>query len=147
MLFHNICEGQLRFPEEHWEKISLLARRLICQLLTKDSSARLTAEQVLSDPWISGGSSNTNTPLATPTNLRRQASIKQLEDFASRAMAVNRAVQKSETWGSRDVTSITSSSSSRQPRHHLWDVKINKCFSINELHTLDVDTLAMKAIV
>ena len=144
MLFHNICEGQLIFPEEHWQGISLLARRLICQLLTKDSSARLTAEQVLSDPWISGGSQHPNTPLATPTNLRRQASIKQLEDFASRAMAVNRAVQKSETWGARDLTSTTST---RQPRHHLWDVKINKCFSINELHTLDVDTLAMKAIV
>ena len=146
MLFHNICEGQLIFPEEHWQNISVLARRLICQLLTKDSSARLTADQVLSDPWVSGGTSNTNTPLATPTNLRRQASIKQLEDFASRAMAVNRAVQKSETWGARDVSNTTTTSA-RQPRHHLWDVKINKCFSINELHSLDVDTLAMKAIV
>jgi len=148
MLFQNICEGQVMFPEEHWQNISLLARTLICELLTKDSSKRLTAEQLLEHPWTRGGSGNINTPLATPTNLRRQTSIKQLEDFASRAMAVHRAVQKSETWGSMDVTSPSpSTSSTRQPRQHLWDVRKNKCFSINELHSLDVDTLAMKAIV
>ena len=144
MLFQNICEGQVMFPEDHWQNISMLARTLICELLTKDSSKRLTAEQLLAHPWIRGGSCNTTTPLATPSNLRRQTSIKQLEDFASRAMAVHRAVQKSETWGAMDVT--TTPSTTRQPRH-LWDVRKNKCFSINELHSLDVDALAMKAIV
>merc|ERR1711974_318628 len=64
----------------------------------------------LDHPWILyGGNSNS---LMTPTVLRRQTSIKDLEDFASRAMAVNRAVEdedekvklptrlprKSETW-------------------------------------------------
>merc|ERR1712066_662567 len=44
-------------------------------------------------PWIlHGGNSNS---LMTPTVLRRQTSIKDLEDFASRAMAVNRAVGNS----------------------------------------------------
>merc|ERR1711974_403001 len=80
------------------------------RLLVKDSGARLDANQVLDHPWILyGGNSNS---LMTPTVLRRQTSIKDLEDFASRAMAVNRAVEdedekvklptrlpwKSETW-------------------------------------------------
>merc|ERR1719336_2196996 len=145
MLFQNILEGQLMFPEEHWSDISPLAKTLIRQLLTKDSSHRMTAEQLLAHPWITTGGCNIHTPLTTPSNLRRQTSIKQLEDFASRAMAVHRAVQKSETWGATDVTTTTPSTT-RQPRH-LWDVRKNKCFSINELHSLDVDALAMKAIV
>ena len=33
--------------------------------------------------------------------------FKELEDFASRAMAVNRAVQKSETWGAQKQTSYS----------------------------------------
>ena len=67
-----------------------------------------------------------------------------------------RAVQKSETWGQADPCSppgpasagpLTGSYSS-YTRHHLWDTKRQtKCFSINELHCLEVDTLAMKAIV
>lgn len=145
MLFQNICEGEVMFPEDHWRNISLLARTLICQLLTKESSKRLTAEQVLGHPWIRDGHCNTSTPLATPTNLRRQASIKQLEDFASRAMAVHRAVQKSETWGATD--GAATATNTRQPRHHIWEAKRSKCFSINELHSLDMDALAMKAIV
>ena len=79
------------FPEKHWGNISIEAKDLIEHLLVKDSS-RLDAEQVLDHPWIvNGGSSNT---LQTPTNLKRQFSIKDLEDFASRAMAVNRAVEE-----------------------------------------------------
>ena len=152
MLFQNICEGEVTFPEEHWSNISTMARTLISSLLTKESSLRLTAEELLAQPWIRGGHCNINTPLATPTNLRRQASIKQLEDFASRAMAVHRAVQKSETWGAMDgpptiSTTTTTNSEHRQPRHHVWDGKKNKCFSINELHSLDVEALSMKAIV
>ena len=158
MLFQNICEGQVMFPEQHWKDISSLAKTLICQLLTKDSSKRLTAEELLAHPWISSGGCNINTPLTTPSNLRRQTSIKQLEDFACRAMAVNRAVQKSETWGtgsetqepsltSNTATLTSSSFSYRNNRNHLWDGKKSKCFSINELHSLEIDTLSMKAIV
>jgi len=91
MLFSSIKEGEVMFPEKHWENISIEAKDLIEHLLVKDSS-RLDAEQVLDHPWIvNGGSSNT---LQTPTNLKRQFSIKDLEDFASRAMAVNRAVEE-----------------------------------------------------
>ena len=77
---------QVEFPEQHWAAISSQAKSLICQLLTKDCSARLSAGEMLAHPWIAAG--GPTTALNTPHNLRRQASIKQLEDFASRAMAV-----------------------------------------------------------
>jgi len=91
-LFTNIKEGQVIFPDQHWSTISLEAKDLIQHMLVKDSSSRLDANQVLNHPWIvCGGSSNS---LETPNNLRRQTSLKDLEDFASRAMAVNRAVEE-----------------------------------------------------
>merc|ERR1711936_470753 len=89
-LFSSIREGRLVFPDQHWSAISPQAKDLIQRLLVKDSGARLDANQVLDHPWVLyGGNSNS---LMTPTILRRQTSIKDLEDFASRAMAVNRAV-------------------------------------------------------
>jgi len=89
-LFSSIKEGRLVFPDQHWEVISEEAKDLIQGLLVKDSEARLDANQVLSHPWILDEGNSNN--LMTPTNLRRQTSLKDLEDFASRAMAVNRAV-------------------------------------------------------
>jgi len=92
MLFTSIKEGEVVFPEKHWGKVSTQAKDLIQHLLVRDSSIRLDANQVLDHPWVmDGGSSNT---LQTPTNLKRQFSIQDLEDFASRAMAVNRAVEE-----------------------------------------------------
>jgi len=91
LLFSNIQESEVMFPEQHWGKISTTAQSLIRQLLIKDSSIRLDAGQVLEHSWIvNGGSSNL---LRTPSNLKRQLSISDLEDFASRAMAVNRAIE------------------------------------------------------
>merc|ERR1711962_1477316 len=89
-LFSSIKEGRLVFPEQHWAVISEEAKDLIQGLLVKDSEARLDANQVLSHTWILDEGNSNN--LMTPTNLRRQTSLKDLEDFASRAMAVNRAV-------------------------------------------------------
>jgi len=89
-LFSSIKEGRLVFPDQHWAVISQEAKHLIQGLLVKDSEARLDANQVLSHPWILDEGNSNN--LMTPSNLRRQTSLKDLEDFASRAMAVNRAV-------------------------------------------------------
>merc|ERR1712107_895335 len=111
------------------------------------------------------GNSNS---LMTPTILRRQTSIKDLEDFASRAMAVNRAVEdedekvklpgtrppgKSETWSIKPSSSPSFStlapssellSKRRRSRVNFWD-KMNKFCSIDELD-LESDFF-MKAIV
>merc|ERR1712106_345023 len=89
-LFRNIKEQEVIFPPQHWSSISEDAKDIIHQLLTKDSSKRLDANQLLNHPWIlCEGNSNR---LDTPRNLRKQTSIQGLEDFVSRAMAVNRAI-------------------------------------------------------
>ena len=155
LLFSSIREGHLVFPDQHWSTISSQAKDLILRLLVKDSEARLDANQVLEHPWIlHGGNSNS---LMTPTVLRRQTSIKDLEDFASRAMAVNRAVEdegekmagmsfptrvpgKSETWSINSsppsCSAITINcdmiTKRRKSRVNFWD-KMNKFCSIDEL--------------
>ena len=92
MLFTSIKDGEVAFPVQHWGKVSLQAKDLILHLLVRDASIRLDSDQLLAHPWIvNGGSYNT---LQTPTNLKRQSSIKDLEDFACRAIAVNRAVEE-----------------------------------------------------
>ena len=94
-LFSSIKEGRLVFLDQHWAAISPEAKDLIGQLLVTDSRYRLDASQVLDHPWVHQGGGNNN--LRTPSMLRRQTSIKELEDFASRAMAVNRAVESLES--------------------------------------------------
>jgi len=152
-LFSSIKECEVCFPNQHWSYTSSEAKDLIQRLLVKNSTIRLDATQVLNHPWIvSGGNSNS---LETPNNLRRQASIKDLEDFASRAMAVNRAVEevsyremdcekisrrtpwKSETWSFTSspqfLTPVSElAQKNRKSRVNLWD-KTNKFCSINEI--------------
>jgi len=90
MLFASIKGGEVIFPAQHWDKVSSEAKDLILHLLVTDFSNRFDADQVLTHPWIlSGGSTKA---LQTPTNLKRQRSIKDVEKSANRAIAVNRAV-------------------------------------------------------
>jgi MAP kinase interacting serine/threonine kinase len=147
-LFSSIREGRLVFPDQHWAAISPQAKDLIQRLLVKDSGARLEAGQVLAHPWVlHGGPTNS---LMTPTVLRRQASIKDLEDFASRAMAVNRAVGSAETGHPTQQRATCSFSLSPPPlsscgllarRRRSRDLFMRFC-SIDEV---DMDTY-MKAI-
>jgi MAP kinase interacting serine/threonine kinase len=128
MLFASIKEGEVNFSGDHWSNISPQAKHLIQHLLVRDSSSRLDAEQVLDHPWIVNcGSSNI---LQTPSNLKRQLSINDLEDFASRAMAVNRAVEEDDNAKDAAITiphfqlNIGSMSFDRSPSDH---------FSLNHL--------------
>ena len=92
MLFASIKDGEVVVPVHHWGTVSRQAKDLILHLLVRDSNIRLDAEQVLDHPWIlNGGSTNA---LLTPTNLKLQTSIKDLEDLANRVIAVNRAFKE-----------------------------------------------------
>uniref|UniRef100_A0A1D1YZG5 Serine/threonine-protein kinase PEPKR2 n=1 Tax=Anthurium amnicola TaxID=1678845 RepID=A0A1D1YZG5_9ARAE len=51
-IFEAIKTVQLDFHSRRWESISVLARDLIGQMLTRDVTARLTADEVLRHPWI-----------------------------------------------------------------------------------------------
>ena len=96
ILFSNIRESHVTFPEEQWAGISCEAKDLIRKLLEKDSSRRLTAEEVLSHPWIT--SEGSTLVLHTPRVLNKhQESLRNLEEFANKIMEVNRSMEPAST--------------------------------------------------
>ncbi|PNF36721.1 MAP kinase-interacting serine/threonine-protein kinase 1 [Cryptotermes secundus] len=95
LLFTSIHEGFYDFPEREWADISEEAKDLIRSLLVKEASRRLSAECVLTHPWMSTDSSRSNLTarsLITPYIIRRNNSARELSEFAESAMAVNRVV-------------------------------------------------------
>jgi len=90
LLFHSIQDGRYEFPDSEWSDISCEAKDLISNLLVKDARQRLSADMVLSHPWVKfGGPTHL---LVTPMNIRRNNSARELSAFAESAMAVNRVV-------------------------------------------------------
>ncbi|KAI5609172.1 serine/threonine-protein kinase DCLK2 isoform 1, partial [Silurus asotus] len=51
-LFEQILRGRLEFPAPYWDNISVSAKDLIGKMLQVNVSARYTAEEVLSHPWV-----------------------------------------------------------------------------------------------
>eukprot|EP01018_Ginkgo_biloba_P021899 Gb_04848 [translate_table: standard] len=56
LIFECVKRGTFFFPADPWHSISPSAIHLITQMLCKDADKRLSAEQVLRHPWITGGS-------------------------------------------------------------------------------------------
>jgi MAP kinase interacting serine/threonine kinase len=74
LLFTSIQEGCYDFPDREWADVSEEAKDLIRSLLVKEASRRLSAECVLTHPWMSPNSSGANLtarPLVTPHIIRR----------------------------------------------------------------------------
>lgn len=69
LLFSNIQEGRFDFPERDWAYISSSAKDLISRLLVKCASDRLSADQVLTHPWLR--CANEDAPLTTPSVIKR----------------------------------------------------------------------------
>jgi serine/threonine protein kinase len=58
-LFRKIRKGEFEFHPEYWSTISEDAKNLICNLLTVDSSQRLSAREALNSNWIAVASDDT----------------------------------------------------------------------------------------
>uniref|UniRef100_A0AAQ6A2J0 Serine/threonine-protein kinase DCLK2 n=1 Tax=Amphiprion ocellaris TaxID=80972 RepID=A0AAQ6A2J0_AMPOC len=67
-LFDQILRGKLEFPSPDWDTISLPAKMLISQMLQVNVDARFTAEEVLSHPWVTVRTTDTNRK-TLPTSL------------------------------------------------------------------------------
>jgi len=52
-IFASVKKGEFNFPSPEWDTISTLAKTLIQSLLSKEPSARPTAQQVLQHEWFS----------------------------------------------------------------------------------------------
>lgn len=53
-MFALIKKGEFEFPSPYWDQISDLAKDLVRKILVTDPKKRLTAQQMLEDPWIVG---------------------------------------------------------------------------------------------
>lgn len=53
-LFKKIMDVQYDFDDPSWDEVSEEAKNLIQQLLVKEPGDRLTAQQVLENPWVTG---------------------------------------------------------------------------------------------
>lgn len=72
LLFNSIQEGRYTFPEEEWADISSEAKDLIRQLLVREASHRLSAERVLTHPWLRRADPLAHHPqLQTSINIKR----------------------------------------------------------------------------
>lgn len=101
LLFESIQEGRFSFPESEWSDVSSEAKDLIRGLLVKEAPKRLSADAVLSHPWIklakedcvdSRKMAQRRKALATPGIIRRNQSARELSQFAESAMAVKRVI-------------------------------------------------------
>ncbi|XP_034488316.1 probable serine/threonine-protein kinase MARK-C isoform X2 [Drosophila innubila] len=101
LLFESIQEGRFSFPEAEWHDVSDEAKDLICRLLVKEASKRLSAEAVLNHNWIrmceqeppTNKQARRHKALQTPNNIRRNhQSAREISQFAESAMAVKRVI-------------------------------------------------------
>jgi len=53
-IFVQIKEGKFSFPDPYWTKVSASAKELVSLLLKVDPKERITAEDALKHPWITG---------------------------------------------------------------------------------------------
>mmetsp|Transcript_13942 Transcript_13942/g.21956 ORF Transcript_13942/g.21956 Transcript_13942/m.21956 type:complete len:496 (+) Transcript_13942:1596-3083(+) len=75
-IFDSVRTGRFDFPSPDWDEISDAAKDLICSMLKRDPSKRLSAAQSLQHPWIkekAGPSSQTNNEV--PNHRRKRSSI------------------------------------------------------------------------
>jgi len=63
LLYHAIRKGKFSFPEERWKNVSDSAKDLITKLIVVDAKKRLTVNEALCHPWISGDSEKQSSPL------------------------------------------------------------------------------------
>ncbi|CAH2325503.1 serine threonine- kinase 33 isoform X1 [Pelobates cultripes] len=64
-LFEQIRKGELDFSDDVWHTVSTAAKDVLQRLLKVDPAHRITASELLDDPWITG---ETN-PVQRPTNV------------------------------------------------------------------------------
>ena len=128
LLFSNIKQCNVIFPNQQWAGISDQAKDLIKKLLVKDSSIRLTAEQVLSHPWITSQRSTSSVILHTPIMLNQhQESIKNLDEFATKIMEANRALDTTTTCTSGPVDIPAGSLRRPTISFNLTPVNVSNC--------------------
>ncbi|XP_056410347.1 serine/threonine-protein kinase 33 isoform X2 [Hyla sarda] len=61
-LFEHIKRGELKFSSPAWQSVSEAAKDVLRKLLRVDPADRITANELLDDPWITGDTSSVQRP-------------------------------------------------------------------------------------
>ncbi|KAG5034506.1 hypothetical protein AAZX31_04G094900 [Glycine max] len=119
-VFEAIKTVKLDFQNGMWESISKPARDLIGRMLTRDISARISADEVLRHPWILFYTANTLKMLPIKTKFKNQigASCQQLVAVPEPRLGGNRI----DTYSLREGSSSESCNSDDQDECVLIDV-------------------------
>lgn len=88
-LFDQILHARYDFPSPWWDSVSDGAKDLVQKLLVLNPKERLTAEQVLSHPWIAseGGATAMNDLKSAQTTLKRYNASRKLKKAAHAIIA------------------------------------------------------------
>ncbi|KAG5270323.1 hypothetical protein AALO_G00191360 [Alosa alosa] len=76
-LFELIKKGELTFSTPVWDSISDAAKKVVCCLLKVDPAHRITANELLDNPWITGDTTMTATPTNVLEMMRQTARLNQ----------------------------------------------------------------------
>ena len=88
-LFDQILHARYDFPSPWWDSISKEAKSLVQALLTLDPKKRMTADEVLKQPWVTGAASDA--PLdSVQKSLRKYNATRKLKKAALGIMAQQR---------------------------------------------------------
>ncbi|KAK3408964.1 hypothetical protein EUGRSUZ_J01092 [Eucalyptus grandis] len=82
-VFEAIKSVKLDFQSGKWQSVSKLARDLIARMLTRDVSARITAEEVLRHPWILVFTECTLKSLSFKSKLKNQVAASSVQVSAA----------------------------------------------------------------
>jgi len=123
-LFERIQEGVYDFPSADWDHISDDAKDLIRHLLEHDVTMRYSAADVLRHSWIIGQVPATQ--LCTPSLLKRNNSVRDIDKYADEALAINRMVEQnfntslslSKTFNASDIISHHEHNLHHHHHHH-----------------------------
>ena len=88
-LFDQILHARYDFPSPWWDSISKESKSLVQALLTLDPKKRMTADEVLKQPWVTGAASDA--PLdSVQKSLRKYNATRKLKKAALGIMAQQR---------------------------------------------------------
>ena len=78
-LFQLIRSGTFEFPSPYWDDVSELAKDLIRKLLVVNPAQRLSADGIMSHPWIKGYDTPREDMTSVLANIRRYNARRRLK--------------------------------------------------------------------
>lgn len=89
-LFEEIKNGEFEYPSPYWDDISDMAKDLISQILTVDTSKRITIDGILEHPWMTGEDTPRTELTEVQAKIKKYNAARRLRKATYSIMAANR---------------------------------------------------------